>query len=36
MTDFGNQAAFEMDIMKPKFGFILKTRGLQKFMAEPR
>jgi hypothetical protein len=36
MTDFGNKAAFEMDIMKPKFGFILKTRDLQKFMPEPR
>jgi len=36
MTDFGNSPAIKTDIMEPKFGFILKTRDLQKCIPEPR
>jgi hypothetical protein len=36
MTDFGNNRLIEMDIMEPKFDFILKTRALQKHIPEPR
>jgi len=36
MTDFGNNPAIRTDIMNPKFGFILKTRDLQKYIPEPR
>jgi hypothetical protein len=36
MTDFGNKRLIELDIMKPKFAFILKTRALQKYIPEPR